>query len=231
MASCERIRLSARVPPKFRLSTFATFSKPNGTVVNTQAILLLLLVGVVILVWRSFFSGYASKKGENLATEEDIRRITNEVEDVKALYAKQLKELEHQNERVLEQLRSRQQLRMAAAEKRLQVHQEAFALWRKLMYEANSPAVITTVGQCQEWWERNCLYLSPDARDAFRQAYFAAADHPSYLAKGGGFTGAEVRENFRIIREAGAAIVKGAELPDLGEGEAEDVTDTGRRAR
>jgi len=120
----------------------------------------------------------------------------------------------------LEGLRSKQQLRMAALEKRLEAHQQAFTFWRKLMFEANSRAVITTVNDCQEWWERNCLYLSSDARAAFRQAYFAAADHPSFLAGTGG-----------AIRKAGEAIVSGVELSTLGEREAEDVTDPVRRVR
>jgi len=200
-------------PAEVLVSTFATFSKWNGRVVDTQAMLLLLLGGVVILVWRSFFSGYGSQKGKNLATKEDIDAITDKIENVKLLYAKQHGEF-------LEGLRSKQQLRMAALEKRLEAHQQAFTFWRKLMFEANSRAVITTVNDCQEWWERNCLYLSSDARAAFRQAYFAAADHPSFLAGTGG-----------AIRKAGEAIVSGVELSTLGEREAEDVTDPVRRVR
>lgn len=192
----------------------------QATLEAILAILVLSLVGVGILVWRSFFSGYGRKKGENLATQEDIRAITHEVEGVKALYEQQL-----------EWLRSKQQLRMAALEKRLAAHQEAYTRWRELMSKASSSDekdVIIYCQQCEEWWKRNCLYLGREAREAFRQASFAAKDHPRLRAEGGGFTSAEVTENFDIIRKAGVEIVSGAELPSLGELEAEDVTDTGR---
>ncbi len=91
-------------------------------------LLLLLLVGIGILLWRSFLPGYAREKGKNLATKQDIADITNEIERVKSLYATQLTQLEHQNERLLEELRSRQQLRMAAVEKRLETHQQVLSL-------------------------------------------------------------------------------------------------------
>lgn len=67
-------------------------------------ILLLLAAGALILLWRSYFPAYASEKGKNLATKEDIAAITQEVENVKSLYASQLKQLEHQNQILLEEL-------------------------------------------------------------------------------------------------------------------------------
>src|SRR5581483_12277242 len=95
-------------------------------------VLTLLVVGVVILLWRSFFPAYMSEKGKNLATKEDVADITQKVEEVKSFYASQLQDLQHKNDLLLEQLRSRQQLRMAALEKRLQAHQDAYMLWNKL---------------------------------------------------------------------------------------------------
>jgi hypothetical protein len=43
------------------------------------------------------------------------------------------------------------------------------------------------------------------------------------MSRGSGATGADVRENYAVILKAGEAIVAGAELPTLGELEAEDV--------
>ncbi|MFC0254627.1 hypothetical protein [Massilia consociata] len=71
---------------------------------------------------------------------------------------------------MLEEKKATQQLRMAALDKRLQAHQEAFALWRKLTMTKDAevgPAVI----ECQTWWEMNCLYLEPEVREAFPRAY------------------------------------------------------------
>src|SRR5262245_13021112 len=142
-----------------------------------ESLLVLIALGVLGLVIRSFFPIYMGKKAENLATKEDIAAITNEVERVKSFYNNELKQLEHQHERLLEELRAKQQLRMVAVEKRLEAHQQAYTLWRKLRSNAHLEGINSIVLECQEWWERNCLYLAPAAREAFLQAYFAAYDH------------------------------------------------------
>ena len=103
---------------------------------TVNAILIAIATGVALLLLRSFFPSYFNEKGKNLATKEDIGEITEAVESVKEDYTKRLKELEHQNALVLEQLRMNQQLRLAAVEKRLAAHQEAFALWRRLIASA-----------------------------------------------------------------------------------------------
>jgi hypothetical protein len=187
-------------------------------------LLALLLVGIAILLWRSFFPAYFSEKGKNLATKEDIAKITHEVEKVRSLYASQLQDLQHRNELLLEQVRSRQQLRMAALEKRLQAHQEAYVLWRKLMSNLSS-ADLAVIMECQQWWISHCLYLDPAAREAFLQAYSAAATSRHLIAPGSGATAADIRTQAQIVMKAGEAIVKGVELPPLGELETRDVTE------
>ena len=184
-----------------------------------EIVLTLLLLGMAILLCRSFFPAYMSEKGKNLATKEDIAKITDEVEKVK-----------HGYDLLLHQLQSRQQLRMAALEKRLQVHQEAYTLWRKLRSNVSSPNLDSIVLECQQWWESNCLYLDPDARATFARAYSAAAFHGELLEQGrnappGTIPGAMISENFEIINKAGEAIVKGVELPTLGELETNDITE------
>jgi hypothetical protein len=185
----------------------------------------LIAVGICVLVWRSFLPAYVGKKGENLATKEDIAAITKEVEQVKSFYANELKQLEHGHELLLEELRGKHQLRMAAVDKRLEVHQQAYTLWRKLLANLYSNDINSIVFECQEWWRSNCLYLAPAARGAFRLAYAAAASHRNLLAGAGG---ADEKGNYEVILRAGEAIVSGVELPTLGEREAEDVIDKTR---
>lgn len=80
------------------------------------------VAGLVIgLLVRRYCSSYLDKKGENLATKEDIAAITREVERVRLVYSAEL-----------EQIKARHQLRPAALDRRLAVHQEAFTLWREL---------------------------------------------------------------------------------------------------
>jgi hypothetical protein len=179
-------------------------------------------VGVAVLLWKSFLPSYVSEKAKNLATKEDIAAITQEVEKVKAIHTSQLKELEHQNALLLEQLRSKNQLRMAALEKRLDAHQHAFTLWRLLLERTHSGDVVAIANECQYWWERNCLYLSADARLSFNKAYFAALHYKAVMNDP---PNPEVALQYmQYIKEAGSAIVAGVELPSLGEREAQSVS-------
>src|SRR5689334_15919765 len=65
-----------------------------------------------------------------------------------------------------------QQLRLAALDKRLQAHQEAFTLWQRLIFaDRRNDEFSKVVTECQDWWQSNCLYLTSEARSAFRKAY------------------------------------------------------------
>jgi len=186
-----------------------------------SAVLITTTIGVFVLLIRSFLPSYMGEKGKNLATKEDIGAITAAVESVKEDYSKRLKELEHQNALVLEQLRMNQQLRLAAVEKRLAAHQEAFTLWRRLMATAYDDALGSVVLECQDWWNKNCLYLSADARDAFNRSYSLAQNHRT-LAQSNRDLDA-VKRYSEIIFAAGEAIVAGVELPSLGSRESEQA--------
>lgn len=110
------------------------------------------------LLIKNCLPSYLSEKGKNLATKEDVAQITRKVEEVRHEYAS-----------LVEKLRARQQLRMAAVDRRLQAHQEAFTHWRSLF--SNPLEAGSKVLACQAWWERNCLYLEPSVRQAFLVAY------------------------------------------------------------
>jgi len=57
-------------------------------------LLFLVTFGVGALLLRSYFPAYFARKGENLATKEDIGQITREIEHVKTEFATQLKTLD-----------------------------------------------------------------------------------------------------------------------------------------
>lgn len=155
---------------------------------------------------------YAKTKGKNLADKEDVAAITKAVEDVK-----------RENMVLIEDLRGTMQLRLAAAEKRIQAHQEAFAIWRsmlKVLYEGDHR---TQVIAAQEWWERNCLYMTAEARDAFNLAYTSVgairmnSKNPSNYEVGDMWLNKFMR--------AGDVLVEGVALPSLGGRERETVKD------
>lgn len=59
--------------------------------------------------------------------------------------------------------------RLVAIEKRLQAHQEAYALWYKLIWVIHSPSseriLVTT--EARNFWFNNCLYLEKNTRKEF----------------------------------------------------------------
>lgn len=164
------------------------------------------LVGIALiyLIGRHAVGGYLGEKGKNLATREDLAHLTKIVEDVKAPYAQ-----------LQEELKARHQLRIAAIDRRLQAHQEAFTLWRELMGHVHTKSVGPIVLKCQAWWEGNCLYLEAEVREAFVQAYSAAHSHHAYVD---GRADAElVKSNWKEINQFPEVLFRAIKLPPLSE--------------
>jgi hypothetical protein len=169
---------------------------------------------VVFLLLKFFLPGYLTEKGKNLATSEDIANITKKIEAVKADCSV-----------LLEELKSKHQLKLAAIDKRLEVHQEAFTLWRKLMTKTNTDEIGNTVIECQTWWEKNCLYLEPTAREAFSNAYHAAAIHKDFLHHT--VAPETMQNNWLNIKNAGQIILSAVELPQLTDSELKELPNVG----
>lgn len=161
------------------------------------------VVALLILNFaRAFFPAYLGKKGQNLADKEDIAQITREIEGVKSGYAM-----------VAEQFRAQHQLRLAAVERRLEAHQEAYALWSKLMKGPLTDQWGALIAECQHWWSSNCLYLEPDAREAFSDAYFHASLVLAQMKSGGPIPVTAV--DWAKISGAGERLARAVALPGL----------------
>ena len=167
-------------------------------------------VGVGLLLAKHFLPAYLGEKGKNLATREDISEITHEVERVRAQYAS-----------LLEELKTRNSLRVAALEKRLQAHQEAFTHWRDLMSKTYTEEAGSSVVACQSWWEQNCLYLEPEVREAFLDAYSAAAMHNQLVRSRPDYK--VVQENWQRITKFPDIVFKAFQLPPMSSSEAKSV--------
>lgn len=180
-----------------------------------QAISLNILTSSIILFlfYRFFFSSYLKEKGKNLATKEDISSITTAVENVRLAYNEKLQELIHQNNMLLESQKSNNQLKIINPEKRMQAHQEAFELWRKIISNLHSDQVSAVVLECQSWYNKNCLYLASDAREAFSLSYGALAMHSDFLQDRSNIE--LIKKNYSDIINAGQIIVEGVDLPPL----------------
>ncbi|EJL6264424.1 hypothetical protein NMS06_003445 [Vibrio cholerae] len=167
----------------------------------------------VALIMRFYIPAYLKEKAKNLATKEDISEITEAIEKVRSQYNEKLQELIHQNNIQLEGHKAVNQLRVVAPEQRLQAHQEAFALWRKMLSSLHSEERVNVVMECQDWYNQNCLYLNAQSREAFSVAYGSLAIHHDLLQDR---TQPEsVKRNFHEITHAGSVIVQSVELPAL----------------
>ena len=170
-----------------------------------------LLAGVIaFLLLKHFVPSYLSEKGKNLATREDIEEITRKVEGIRTQYLS-----------LVEQLKARHMLRMAAVDRRLQAHQEAFTLWRKLLSAVHTEEVGKVVIECQGWWEQNCVYLEPEVRESFVSAYGAAHTHNQFVQ---GPKDVElIQSNWKMIIEFPNILFRSIQLPALSELEAKSL--------
>ena len=105
-------------------------------------------------------------------------------------------------------------LRLAAIERRLTAHQQAYGLWCRLLRDLHNPdRVHGTAVECQTWWRENCLFLDPKSRRLFWEGSLdAAAFHD---LKGV----VDPRETFAKLRGVLGTLAEGVALPTVGENE------------
>jgi hypothetical protein len=114
----------------------------------------------------------------------------------------------------------RQQARLAALDRRLEAAQQAHTLWLHIsrlfpIDEASDPFVESTLRESRQWWDKNSLYLTAEARRAFMDAFKAAIALVSMRAEGSLITVA--REYAKDIESAGRIIEESVYLPAIGE--------------
>jgi hypothetical protein len=177
---------------------------------------LYLLATLITAGAGAYFGAYLKEKGKGLATKEDIGHVTDIVEQIRSEHAA-----------TLEQLKSHHQLRIAAIDRRLQAHQEAFTLWRGLMAATHQEDVGAVVIECQTWWEHNALYLEPEVREAFNRAYLAANDHKSLLgvAHRNEASIKAIQDNWKLLMATGNVITNAVALPPLNDQEQRPTLD------
>jgi hypothetical protein len=163
-------------------------------------------LGVIVLSAVGGFCGsYLRKKAQNIATKEDISDITDKIEEIKAQYNKQL-------ELYKASLQLNSQLKTAALDLRLQKHQEAYTLWRNLLFNLRKEEdLYKAIEDCQKFWENNCLYLTEEVRKAFHSAYVLAVDFKNLPREDTD----SIKEWHKEITEAGKKILEAFNLPDL----------------
>jgi hypothetical protein len=153
------------------------------------------LIGGIV----AFFSLFASEKGRNLAKKQDIAEITHQIEEVK-----------HQYNLIMEQFKGRNQLKLAAIDKRLEAHQRAFSLWRELSSSIMTGKNINIISKkCEDWWWENCFYLDAESSNAFWDAFRLAPEN---------FHELPLQERIEIrhgLEKTFLLLQKGVELPSI----------------
>lgn len=105
-------------------------------------------------------------------------------------------------------------LRLAAVEKRLAAHQEAYELWcRLLRHLLDQKLGHETAVECQAWWQKNCLYLDARSRAAFWAGTVDAAMYHELK------TVNDPRETFKRLESVLRCLAEGVGLPAIGEHE------------
>lgn len=162
------------------------------------------LISAGLAIWGSskfilekYSEGYLIEKGKNLATKQDVAEITKIVEVIK-----------HENDVILEEIRGYHELRLAAIDKRLEVHQKAFSMWWQLKHKMFREEGWDFVVECQNWWIDNNLYLSHESRRAFVDAYQTVSMILQNQEE-------RTKDNFEIIDRTGDIIVKSVALPSI----------------
>lgn len=169
-----------------------------------------LLIGLVL---GRFLPSYFAEKGRNLATKEDVATITELVEEVKAKFTLQHEEDAQQDRLDLQERTFQHELRLAALDRRLEAHQQAYKFWVQLVGHAgnNRKGMAQLVVECQGWWMRHCLYLSPKAREALADGYIAAAAYINLPPD----IEADADENWPKLLRVGQLLVEAVALPSL----------------
>jgi len=168
-----------------------------------------MLVGFVV---RPIFEGYAKRSGELLAERVHSADLEHEK-------ARGRQPIDRENEEHKSALAQHTQLRLVALERRLSVHQEAFALWWRLYHSMHTPAAPSVISECQNWWSDNCLFLEPSVRDAFTIAVASASGHQallnSYFPERNPIVRSEIDENWERIQILGTRIQEAVALPPI----------------
>jgi hypothetical protein len=121
----------------------------------------------------------------------------------------------HLNELALKSVGYEHQLRLAAPERKLDVHQAAYARWWKLQSKMYAEDAHDIAVDCQNWWVENNIFLDPKARDAFRDAYLAVSFMAQLKDARDPESVRDWRAHIETVRRAGNVIANAVALPSI----------------
>jgi hypothetical protein len=81
--------------------------------------------------------------------------------------------------------------------------------------------ISSAVNDCDEWWEKNCVYLEPEVRKSFVAAYRAAGNHKRLIDVGA--NAEDIKKSWLLITAPADEIMNAIQLPRFSEIEREAV--------
>lgn len=119
------------------------------------------VLSAVIAGFSAGVGAYLAEKAKNRATKEDIGKITLAVKQIESGFNEKLADLQ-----------AHHQMRMVAAERRMQAHQDAYEMAGKLSdgLKREEAEWSPLLKEAENWYSRNSLFLSPSARESFNKA-------------------------------------------------------------
>ena len=99
------------------------------------------------------------------------------------------------------------QYKTASVEKRLDCHQQAFALTYDIQKAASKDKHENVFNKCHQWWSENNFYLEPRSRKAFQECYWQLllfrkdSQEEQVLEKRLNFTNSVIPLTRRIVSE------------------------------
>ena len=115
-----------------------------------------------------------------------------------------------------------QQWRIAAIDKRLEVHQAAYALCTRITAIARSGNIGEVVIEGEKWRQDNCMYLDATSRNAFKICLFSVMHHGDLLdvpRPRDEETNKKIKENWQKKIKPGRTQPAGVAMPHLGDRE------------
>lgn len=179
-----------------------------------ESVILAFVFGAGTVLVSIFFKSYVGKKAENLATKEDIATITQKTEAVRLEFTTKFEALVQENRLALQESAQHHSLRLAALDRRLEIHQAAYARCFRLYFSAHEDDAVEAAEDCLQWWRENCLYLGRGASNAFVRACIATRMHKGLIGK---VAEERLEENWNDIDGAWDRVAAEVSLPSVGE--------------
>lgn len=174
----------------------------------------------VVAAVAAYMGAYYAERGKSRAIKETIADIHLIVKEIESKFNMKLADLQ-----------AHHQMRMVAADKRLEVLQQAFTHWQQLYQAAatmgpsssySRERVDEEIENYKTWLFKHTIYLRPPSRKAVNDALIAAVKHIGYMQQRANY-GDQFTENWCLLEQVANIFLQEAELPPFSQADFEQM--------